>query len=370
MPSAATPTNPSSRFATVVLASLALAAGYGATRVIDSVQYERLEGSIAARRTTVVSGRLATITKFLVTEGSTVTLGQPLVELHDHGLAARVEIAERQLYRLQVELAATEARKAIELTAQERVLNTELFDAELKLTEFQQQKFNSQVENVAWQQLARNPDKTLEEAFQTDNAEPLILPSLVSENVRQEELRVRAVLRQGAAQNAQEVLSVRIELCEQRRRKVQQELLELPNRLEKSLGIEALKAQVTEAQTCLETLKQQPQDFTLTATEAGRVASIRRNVGDTVRTQDTIIQTVDEARPLVQLPLESRNLPDFAKGVALEVRFPDGSLRKARVGEIALMASATGTLTVPVEPAGAVWPRMPDGAAVEVRRRR
>src|SRR5579863_5584549 len=104
-----------SRLRVIFLSLLALAAGIAATVGFESLRYERFPGFLQARMRNVAAARDAQIAEILVTSGSLVTAGQPLVRLQDAAFEQRLDAKKREIESLEIELAQNQARLEVEL---------------------------------------------------------------------------------------------------------------------------------------------------------------------------------------------------------------------------------------------------------------
>src|SRR5258708_2237611 len=81
----------------LVFTVLALAAGIAAAFWFERLRYERFSGYLQASVRAVAAPRDARISEILVTSGSVVTAGQPLVRLQDTAFDQRLEAKQRQI---------------------------------------------------------------------------------------------------------------------------------------------------------------------------------------------------------------------------------------------------------------------------------
>jgi multidrug resistance efflux pump len=108
------------------------------------------------------------------------------------------------------------------------------------------------------------------------------------------------------------------------------------------------------------------------------VGVYQKQPGDRVTAWEPIVQVLDEEQPYLLLQIPSPRIADFAPGTEVELRFPGGRKGKGRVEDIPPQASPLSgegsttetTITAHVDPVGALWPEIPFGSVVEVRRRR
>lgn len=358
-----------------ILSVLALAAGVGTTIVLQRARYESFNGFLQAKLRTINAPRDAKIAKVFVREGTMVEAGQPLVALEADDLEARLTKKRTELAGLEAELLQSEARLTVELEARQGAIQAEIFETKLRSAQFLRQQFSQQVENLAWGEFGHGAETTLF-ANATPRDEPL--KSIIFENRKPDEERIRALLRQEAAQNANEVSSAQIELCDERLKQLELQSRELPDKLRRSMGTDRVQPLVELARSELAALEEEKQSLTITAQGPGIVGVFQKRLGDHVVAHEAIVQILDEEQPYLMLRIPSQRIADFATDSIVELCFPGGRLGKGRVEEIppqtAPISVTTGTdeslLIVQVIPVGVQWPRVPFGSQVEVRRMR
>src|SRR6266446_4327412 len=80
----------------------------------------------------VAAVRDAQIAEILVTPGSLVTAGQPLVRLQDAAFEQRLDAKKREIESLEIELAQNQARLEVELEWRRKNVMERIFDARLR----------------------------------------------------------------------------------------------------------------------------------------------------------------------------------------------------------------------------------------------
>jgi hypothetical protein len=89
------------------------------------------------------------------------------------------------------------------------------------------------------------------------------------------------------------------------------------------------------------------------------------------------VQLLDEEQPFLVVQIPSPRISDFAPGTVVELQFPGGRTGKGRVEEIPPQTSPVSldsgrigetVITAHVDPVGVLWPSLPFGSVVEVRR--
>lgn len=360
---------PASRTRTLLLTLIALGAGVGAAMGLESLRFERLSGTLQSSWRPVTSGRNAVIERLLVEPGAVVQPGDPLVLLSDSKLHERL-IKERQvLAAIEGEVAQAEARVVLELDWRRKAIEAEIFETKLKSAQYLKQQFANQIESIAWHDI-------LEELGQTSvTAKDEALPALLYENKRNDERRVNALLRQEASTNSQEVSAAQVELCDERLKQLEKLQRALPEQVRRSLGVHVIERRLAQAQECVKVLERRSQDLTLSAETTGIVGVFQKQPGEPVAAHEPIVQLLNEEETWVLVNVPSRRVADFTEGTLVELRFPGGKRGQGRVETLPPQAQADDSLSEPVLRAkvtqtGALWPKVPFGSTVDVRRRR
>ena len=349
---------------------LALVSGTALTWCLDRVQHERLPGTYDAQPFNLTAGRVAVLTKILVQPGAVVKRGDPIASLADEALEDRVKIKQAELKTLELDLASAREKLAAELQWRQSTIETEIFQARLRSTEFLKQRFTSQLEEAAWQNVAIRPQRTTARGIYDASD---ILAALEKSSDSVDDLHIKALLKQGVAQNAEEVASAQIELCDQRIKELEQVSTELPQKLARSLGIDGAQSRLEQAKVELETLERQTSGLTLLATHSGIVGIFRRRTGDRIGANDTIVQILDDSKRFVTLWIDPTRTAEFPIGLVLDLTFANGWSGQGRISEIEPQVETEGgtpRLAVRLEQAGKTWPKQTFGSVVSVCRKR
>src|SRR5438067_1560123 len=120
---------PGSRRRVVLLSVLSLAAGIAITCWFEHVRYERFSGFLQARYRTVFSVREAQVSEVLVSPGTLVMAGQPVVRLKDTAFEQRLEGKRREVESLEIELSQTRAKLEVELDLKRHDILDRIFEA-------------------------------------------------------------------------------------------------------------------------------------------------------------------------------------------------------------------------------------------------
>jgi len=356
---------PVSRRRAALFSILALVAGVAATVGFEQVKYERFPGYLQARLRTVAATRDAQVEEILAAPGTVVSAGQPLVRLKDPAFEQRLEAKQRQIEALEIELSQSQARLEVELEWRRKNLLERIFDARLKCV-----------------QAARRELQTpLGFEFGRDTA--WNLPPVTTAMAQTASIFGDRPLVDHAAGKAPATASpsptTEIGLCTEYIQELERINRELPEKISRSMGVDLAKARLAHAQAELARFESQKRELTLVAEASGMVGVFQKDVGDHVSAHEPIVQLLDEEQPYLLLQIPSPRISDFAPGTVVELRFPGGKKGKGRVEEIPPQTSpipgensaSRGTvITAHVDPVGALWPNLPFGSVVEVRRRR
>jgi multidrug resistance efflux pump len=260
------------------------------------------------------------------------------------------------------------AAAEVELTWRRRELQTEMFDARMKLATLQSDRLNRQVEQIAWREhLTSTPQWTGSAA-----ADPILRPITLSSPVASVD-RLQAVLKEDAAALAAESLTAQIELCDRRLT----DLATLEQRLEAnvwlSAGVEVAERRLAAAEAELAALRNQHEQLTIRSGGHGVVGAIHRQPGDLLSAGDAILDVLDDEQRTVIVRVPTRQLGRIQSGGRVLLQFPDHVRREGIVGPIpphAVLDRASATdeteLQIPILPAGKLWPKIPTGTRVDV----
>jgi multidrug resistance efflux pump len=370
-----TRTFPASGARVVVFSLLAFAAGIGAAFWLSRMSFERFPGYLQARLKTVTAGREARIARILVTPGTIVTAGQPLVVLEDKELEQALAARRQEIESLEIELSRTRAALEVELDIKRRDILDRVFETKWRLA-----------------QLQRQPAPLLGEtplaagiAGQWKNGLPPVVtlverPSLIFDNPYR--LELASNVKAAPARKPESIPApamTEMTLCAEHIAQLEKMSRELPEKISRSMGVDLAQARLDHARSLLAALERQKTDLTLLADSAGMIGVFHKQVGDRVGANESIVQLLDEEEPYVLLQIPSPRISDFAPGTIVDLRFPGGEKGKGRVESIPPQTSdlpdengarQETIITAQIDPAGKLWPSIPFGSVVEVRRKR
>ncbi|HEY3963228.1 MAG TPA: hypothetical protein VGM05_01645 [Planctomycetaceae bacterium] len=357
-----------------VLSLLSLGAGIGATCWFEQVRYERYSGYVQARYRTVFSVREAQVSEILVSPGAPVMAGQPIVRLKDTAFQQRLEAKQRDVEALEIQLSQSRAKLEVEFELRRREILDRIFEAKLKAAQASRKQGQSlpiygstpggSTQRGGWEQSV--PSATTKRTRH---------PSGEHNSVTQASGAVMA----GAEGSSAREPMTELELCAQHIDELERINRELPEKISRMMGVDLAQAHLEHAKAELASLESQKRELTLVADASGLVGVFHKDVGDHVAAYEPIVQLLDEEQPYLLLQIPSRQVSEFPPGTLVSLKFPGGVAGKGRVVEIPPQTSpipedgpsATETkIAAHIDPVGKLWPNVPFGSVVEVRRRR
>lgn len=358
---------PASPKRVVLLTIVALAAGAAATLWYEHLRYERFPGFLQARLRNVAAQRDAQVSEVLVSSGTVVVAGQPLVRLRDDAFEQRLEAKQREVESLEVELAQNQARLEVELEWRRKDILERIFEARIKWAQAAKQQFRS----PSRIDVVRDDGWNLPPVVSAGNRLSIIFND-------QPAVELTGGVPITGAPAARPSKS-EVELCASHIEELERINRELPDKISRSMGVDLARVRVAHSRAELVRLETQKRELTLVAEASGLVGVFLKEVGDHVSAHEPIVQLLDEEQPYLVLQIPSPRISDFAPGTVVDLSFPGGKKGRGRVEEIPPQTSSmpgenprsAGTvITAHVDPVGTLWPNLPFGSAVEVRRRR
>ncbi|MEX0717528.1 MAG: hypothetical protein WD066_13125 [Planctomycetaceae bacterium] len=363
---------PASRTRTSLILGGALAASFLITSLLESGRPEPLTGYLRAETARLSSEREVRLVEWLVAEGETVEAGTPVAKLVDEGAAERVAPNRKAVAALEAELARARARAEVDTKWRLKSIESEVLETRLRAAEYLQKKLQREMESFAWNEFSsgglasRGGLGTLGE-----------FESVVFERQVPEATRLQALLRQDAARNAVEVHQAQMDLCEARLRSLEELEAKLPAEILKACGVDEIELRLTEARAELTRVEAVPTTFPLVSSAYGVLGTVLRQAGEVATAGTPLVEVYDVAQSHLVLPVPSRDAPQYAPGIDVELLFPGGERRTGRVESVrpeAIHPREAGLLfggddalaSVRVKPTGKLWPVVPIGAAVHV----
>jgi multidrug resistance efflux pump len=365
---------PAPRTRIILFSFLALAAGFGTAFWLGKIRFERFPGFLQAKLQTLTAGRDARIARILVSPGALVTSGQPLVVLEDRELEQRLQTARQKVESLEIEVLRTLAALEVELDIQDRDVLGRIFDTKCRSAQLLRQQHLVSQETTLTVRMA--------ERWKNDSPLPVSFVSRTSslfDDTARSEKAPGDVARGSHRDALPRALTAEMELCAEHVAELERMRRELPEKISRSMGADLAQARLEHARADLAALTMQKKELTLVADTAGMIGIFHKEVGDRVTAHEPIVQLLDEEQPYLLLQIPSPRIADFTPGTVVEIRFPGGEKGKGRVETIPPQTSDIPTdasprsetlITAHIDPVGKLWPNIPFGSVVEVRRKR
>lgn len=359
----------------VLVCAAALAASVGVCRLIDPADGPVFVGNLQVR---VVECRIphsGRIAELHVNVGDCVASDQLLGEIVDDHHGEALERQRHTVQALAAELEQAQAKARIELSWRLRSLESEILRTQLDLANYMKEKFACQMRHKAWEQISGS-----EEGRPSWTSDDIIVQSLVCDTSEARSGRLLAMLEHEDAANSAEVYSVQIELCDARIEQLNTLKDELPDVVKCASGVDLLETRLRQARADLESLEAEAGMLQLRSSAYGEVTGLAVAEGDEVRAGDLAVRLSDPHQKSVLVHIPSDQIPHFRPGVSVTLVFPGDQKRQGRVRDVAGVCTRAfgnedaaplgGDALIPIEidPAGKLWPEVPVGAAVKVRR--
>jgi multidrug resistance efflux pump len=374
------PTVPAWRVGVVGFAALVL--GYGAVWGYERWRFEEFPGYLQASSQLVVSGREAVVESLLVPPGAEVAEGRPLAQLADLELERRLREQRLDVETRERDLAHLEAARDSRIAQEVLELEDRVFDTRMRAAEYRRRVETLTSPPFAthrWPTLARPRNNT---PWRTPEPAASRMDFRDTSKIRQMVNEVPAPV--GPQRGLNPPLEppadfVPDQWCEQRIAELERRIDEIPEKVSRSMRIDTEQARLEFARQELALLEREQSKLTVRAQGHGRLGLFLRQVGERVAAQEPLVQLFDEERPYLLLQIPSERVADFTPGTELELVFPGNRIGGGRVAEIPPQTSqspaangALGTTLVDVHvvPLGGLWPELPFGSQVVVRRPR
>ncbi len=352
---------------TVILGSLALAAGIAVMRQLDQQSRRSFAGRLQARVITLAADQAAHVREIHARTGQRVASGEPLCVLQacakQNELQARKETAER----LAQEARRLNATAELEIHWRRRELQAEIFQTQLKLASLRQENLHLQVAQVAWRE-----QLSVQTVFSDTDVAPTLFRSLSDSVSLLPEDRVQALLQEDAASAAAEATATQIALCEQRLLELRELEQSLERHIRLSLDIASAEQRHRDAVAALESVNETDEPLTVLSPGYGVIGEFRKQSGDSISIGDVLVQIVDDERRTVDVEVPSWAVVKFEPGQMVQLEFPGHEPRTGIVTTIppqtiaAETSTGDATVKLTIAPHGKAWPQLAIGSRVLV----
>jgi multidrug efflux pump subunit AcrA (membrane-fusion protein) len=385
--SANVPTPPASKRRIFAFATGALLAGVAVVIGLSRIGSERHAGYLRSATERVTAGRQARITKLLVKSGDAINPGTPLLILKDASLDATRANQQHALAALEAELRQAQAKASVEIADRKSKLESEIFEAQLKLAGFEEMRFDhrltlfasenrilfAQRESLASDTLIAWGGKEFDLPFK---------PMTISKDRKStgvERDYLHELQERESTRNRLEASEAQVGLCEERLNLLKKKLQGVPAQINEAFGVNVIQTRITTAQTSLAQLDAEAPTLTITAKKFGTVGVFAKGTGETVGPMDVIVELFDPEQPFVMLEVSTDHLAKYPVKAEVELVFPGNIIRKGQVSEVPLQVATlpgpenplsqnSGQIRLSILPSGQLWPTVPFGSHIEVSR--
>ena len=264
------------------------------------------------------------------------------------------------------ELEQSKAKSEVELALRNKEIESDVFNAKLKSSQYLKEKYIHQITNLAWQDFLQDYDSISSNGSNED-----VFRSLVYESRLPDENRITAMLRQESARNSAEVFAARVKLCEDQMEELKAIQRKLPAQIRVAMGVEVIKNRLDRVKQELKQLESQRDALQLKAGRYGTVGIFACEKGDPVKKGTPIVELFDKEHPHLVVEVPSRKISLFDEGKEVKIMFSGNLKGKGtiqRISEQAILqpGSTESIILVYVAPAGPLWPEFPMGTTVDV----
>lgn len=350
----------------LVILLIALIGGIGCAQWVRGIRVDSYVGSLQAPKTIVTARNDAIIQKVHVNEGETVGSDDVIITLFDRSLDRAWQTKQQQLAALEAELEQSNAKTEVELALRNKEIESEVFNAKLKSSQYLKEQYIHQITNLAWQDFLQDYDSISSNGSNED-----VFRSLVYESRLPDENRITAMLRQESARNSAEVFAARVKLCEEQMAELKALQKKLPQQIRLAMGVEVIKNRLQQVRNELKQLESQREALQLKAGQYGTVGVFGKEVGDPIQKGTPIVELFDKEHPFLLVEVPSRKISLFEEGTEVNILFSGnlkgkGLVRKISEQAIRKPGAHESVILVHVEPAGPLWPDLPMGTTVDI----
>ena len=361
----------------VVFAAVALAAGCAVANWVSRGKYEQFTGYLQARTHSVTCEREVRLSQILTPQGKGIAIGAALLKLEDAQLQARTQHQKQLVQDLTDQVTETEAKVQLAVEHERNTIKRDILDMRLLAAQLEGQRFEKDLEEVAYGPAGESfKSNSIVDVSGENVLERLPKPLVMSDDQFSDE-RLKNKLRKQKLENVKETLAARIEMCNLHLADLKKKSNELPETVRRSMGLNRVQTALENAKTELASLEQQQQSLTISSPGTGIVGVYRKGVGAHVAAHEEIVQVLDEDQPHLLLQIPSNRVNDFTAGTIVELQFPGGKSTQGKVAEVPPqtvnapgLATGETQMAVQIVPSGLIWPKLPIGTMVEIRRSR
>lgn len=327
--------------------------------------------AILTSRTTYVSapsqGRLV---ELIVSEGTEIRLGDPILKLQDDSLERTILAKKQEIASLESTYQQALALAELELNWRMRTLESEICDIQLRSASFLKEKYNFELQRSMLNDVLAGNEFVLADGNDS------LFNSIVIENKQNSSQRMATLLEMELAANAAEVSAAQVEICELRQKQLLSLKHTLPQHIRRTQGVDIAEGNINRAKAELEQLLAKENDLTVNSPAIGRVGVFQCRLGDHLEPGTPIVELLDEAQRYLIAYVPSKEIAAFGLETEVQLNFPGEESRTGVITNVAPQAKPCSvgnegqsdtTILVHIEQTGQVWPNLPMGSQVQVR---
>ncbi len=351
-------------------AASALALGVALALWIEQPRGPECYAILAARTTYVTAPIEGTFAEMSITEGADVKIGDPILRLQDGSLERRILDKKREIAALESQFQQALAATELELNWRTRTLESEICDIQLRSASFLKEQYSFDMQRSMLNDVLAGRD------FVIQDENDSLFHTLIEAKTTNSSKRMATVLEMENAANGAEVSAAQVEICEERQKQLLNLKSSLPMQIRRTQGVNVAEANVVRAKAELDQLLAEESDLMILSPSIGRVGVFQCRTGDHLKRGTPIVELLDDAKRYLVVHVPSKEIPHFALGTNVKLKFPGNETRTGIVSTVSPQAKPScptnsvdidTTILVHVDQTGNVWPSVPIGSQVQVR---
>ncbi len=348
----------------LVIVGLALVTSTILTGTLVSQKREKFRGHLLAEKAVLKATTDGKITSLNVRPGQTVVPGLEVFVIGNPNLEAQRRTVEQEIQRLEADLCSAKAKAQVESAKVVDQLESQIFALEDSLSLHIAERYLEKMRAKAWGDQKSFLEALASNEFPLAGVKPLS-PGLLDANSETD-----ALLKQAEAENRDETLQTRIDLCQKRLTALRQRHQDLPKQYEVASRVPQIQRALEAARNRAATLQTATAQESVKVPFFGITGHVDRQINDEVKIGDVLVEVFDRDREYLEATFPSRLAATMKPGDTVQVHFPDNQPREGQIESIPAQArqSETGEaeIRVRVLPVGKVWPYLPIGSSVQV----
>ncbi|MFP6763476.1 MAG: HlyD family efflux transporter periplasmic adaptor subunit, partial [Planctomycetaceae bacterium] len=353
------------RAATAVTGALVLSVAV--TAIIADFTAEQFPGTLMTNSTPVTAPVNGQLEMTAVTAGEIVLPNHQMFLITDGSLQQQIDAAQQRVTRLESQINSAQTAALIHSGQQMALIQSDIFETELKLADFIRRHFHHRFEVTAWTDYLDPKDALAGTVIPPINLESVLL----RDNHDSGEARIRAIIAHATAENEVESLEAKITLCERRLKTLEQSQKLTIQTAEAAVGLTALREQLQVARADQSAVEALPFEHEVNAPGFGMTGLIRHQCGDTVEQGDVLVEVFDRDDEFILVDFPSRKAPQLHPGTRIQLVFPGPEKREGKIEDVPPQVTSPAgreqiesQIAVRIIPVGRVWPTLPVGTTV------